>query len=440
MYPIAAPNSLSQGALLHFPGLKLWSAGSASEPDRGIYERDFKGFGYKVSGNTLYRFDSLGVQTSVGIIGGSGNVSMKDNGNVLMIVSGGVAYTFDGTALGSLSLSFTPIQVDYLNERFILLDDSENVHLSNVGTTIFGAEIPFQAKSESDETRGIQVFDQYLFVGGQSTFEPFQDIGSGNPSFARINGVIIELTGIANKNCMCDTPSALYFLGDDKIPYRIVSFQARNIAEQNNGIQELFSTYTKETAYLQCCKWQGQNMIFYMFPTEGVVWAYSEEAGLWFQLDHDKDSQMYLGKTFAWVFNKTLVGDRTNGNVYELDLNTYQDNSVVKIRERVFRPMAGETLGAPRAKLKMKCLQLAVNTGVGQSDDNPQMMVSLSTDGGRSFGNEKWIPLGEEGDYQETVETYSNKKFKDLTVKVRYAENTAFSLYDSAIWLREAGK
>ena len=107
------------------------------------------------------------------------------------------------------------------------------------------------------------------------------------------------------------------------------------------------------------------------------------------------------------------------------------------VRERVFRPMAGEALGIPRAMLQMRLIQFATETGVGDSDP---MMVSFSTNGGRTYGSERWITLGETGDYLEEVETYQNRKFKDLTVKVRYTGNTRFSLYDSAIFLRESGK
>lgn len=441
MVPVPAPNSLNNTAALYsFPGLKLWSSGTAGEPDRGIHKKTFLAKGWKVSGNTLYSFDSNGTQTNEGTIGGSGLVSMADNGTNLVIVASGTAYSHDGSTLSTLSLSFAPDQVDYLNERLVMLDTSGNVHLSDVATTNFGTEIPFQAKSSSDLTRGIKVFDQFLFIGGEETFEPWQDIGSGNPPFARVNGVIIESVGLANKNCMCNTTQGLYFLGNDKLPYRIVSFQARSIAENNPGIAALFDTYTKSGAYVECSKVHGQDVIMFVFEVEKKTWCYSEETGLWFELDHDVDGQQYLGKTFAPLFSKILVGDRSNGNIYELDVDTYQDNSATKVRERVFRPMAGETLGAPRANLQMKCLQFAVNTGVGVSDDSPQMEVSISTDGGRNFGSPKWLGLGEVGDYIKNVDFYSNSKFKDLTVKIRYTENTAFDLYDSAIWIREAGR
>ena len=428
------------GVLRSFPGLALWSSGATGDYDRGIHKQLFKGKGWKVSGNTLYSFDSLGTQTNEGTVGGSGRVSMEDNGNVLFIVASGVAYTHNGTSLSTLSLSFTPSQVAYLNERFIVLDNLGNVHLSDVGTTNFGAEIPFQAKSSSDATVGIHVFDQFLFVGGENTFEPWQDVGTGNPPFARVNGVIIEDVGLANKNCFCSTPSALYFLSADNLPYKIVSFQARDISETNPSIYKHFSSYDKTAAYLTGATVRGQKLIFYVFPNDGKMWAYSDKTGLWFELYHDVNKSRYLGSDFVFLFKKTLVSDRQNGDLYELSTTTYTNNSVNFLRERTFKPLAGESLGAPRANFQMKCMQLAVNTGVGVSDDNPQLQVSISTDGGRNFSNQQWINLGEEGDYLKNIEYYSNAKFKDLTVKVKYTENTALDLYDSAMWIREAGR
>lgn len=441
MFVVPALNSLTGTAAVYsWPGQKIWSTNTGVTGDRGIHKQLFNSKGWKVSGGTLYSFVSDGTQTSEGSIGGSGLVSMEDNGTTLLIVTGGDAYAHDGTTLSILSLSFTPVQVAYLNERFILLASNGDVYLSDVNSTTFGNEIAFQAKSSPDKTRGIAVFDQFLFIGGVDSFEPWQDIGSGNPSFARINGVIIENDGLANKYCFAQTETALYYLSDKKVPSRIISFQTRSLADKNPGILELFYTYTKETAYLQSLKWNGYNFILFFFPTEEIVWVYCEQTEFWHQLTHDVDDQLYLGKTCSWLFNKVIVGDRTNGNIYELDKDTYQNNSVTMVRERQFRPLSGEGFGVGRSNLQMKVIKYAMETGVGASDDNPQIESTLSTDGGRSNGDTKWLSLGEEGDYQENIEHYSNTKFKDLTVNLRYTENTRLTLYDGNIYIREAGR
>lgn len=441
MFAVPAPNSLTDTAALYsFPGMKLWSTGAANELDRGIYKQLFKGKGWKVSGSTLYSFDKDGAQTNEGTLAGGGLVSMSDNGNVLFIVSGSAAYSHDGTTLTPLSFTFTPVQVDYLNDQFIVLDSDLTIRISDVGLTTFSSVNKLEANSASDLVVGIKVFNQFLFNLKERNIEPWENTGSGNPPFERMNGSIVESVGLANKNAMCETSDALYFLGSDRIPYRVVNFQAQRLTKNNPGISELFQKYNNDTAFLECIKHLGQDLILFFFPSDAIVWGLSQETGLWFLLDDGLSGDYYKGKTTARLFDKNLIGDRENGNIYELDDATYQNNGKSIARERVFRPMAGETVGSARAKLQMRLIQFAVETGVGVGDSSPQMAVSFSTDGGRTYSNETGISLGEAGDYLENVETYSNRKFKDLAVKVRYTANTRFSMYDSDIYLRESGR
>lgn len=441
MIAVPAPNSLTDSAALYsWPCLKAWSSGAAVEYDRGIHPRTFLGLGYKVSGNTLYSFTSTGTQVSVGTIGGSGLVSSEDNGTLLLIISSGVCYNYDGTTLSTLTLSFTPVDVGYLNNQFIMLASDGFIYVADVGTTNFDAINSFDASSSPDPMVGLQIFNQFLFNAGSKTIEPWENTGVGNPPMARMNGAIIEDAGIASKNAMATTSDAIYFMGSDYLPYRLINFQAQKLTDNNPGIAELFSGYTISSCFLQSATVYGQEIIIFFFPVDNKTWCYSQETGLWFQLDHDVNASIYKGVSFAEVFGKTLVGDRENGNIYELDEATYQNASTTMVRERIFRPMAGETAGSIRANLQMRAMQFAVESGVGVDDDSPQMMVSYSTNGGRSFGSERWLSLGEEGDYLERIEDYSNQKFKDLVVKIRYTSNTRFTLYDAAIYIRESGR
>ena len=81
-----------------------------------------------------------------------------------------------------------------------------------------------------------------------------------------------------------------------------------------------------------------------------------------------------------------------------------------------------------------------METGVGNPEDvNPQVMVSISTDG-VIFGNEYSVEIGREGNRQRDIDIYSNKYLTDLVVRIRYSANTRFSLYSSCVWLKEVGK
>ena len=274
MMAVPTPNSLTEGAALYsFPGQKAWSTGGALEADRRIYKQLFDGKGWKVSGTTLYSFDSAGTQTSEGTITGSQLVSMADNGTVLFIIANNIAYTHNKTSLSVLSLDFTPVQVDYLNDQFIVLASDSTVRISNVGTTVFDPLNSFTANSASDLMVGVKVFNQFLFNLKGNTIEPWENTGSGNPPFERMNGAIIEEVGLANKNAICGTSEALYFLGSNRIPYRIVNFQAQKLTDSNPGVAELFSGYSSSDAFVECFQIYGQDVILFYFPADNKVWA-----------------------------------------------------------------------------------------------------------------------------------------------------------------------
>lgn len=436
MFTVATPNAEpNSAALISFPALSAWSAGVTDEFDRGIYKREFSGKGWKVSGEYLYSFDSSGNQTQVGSVGNGGLVSMVDDGNVLLIVSGSAMYSCNGSTLSTLSLSFTPVQVDYLNSQFFALDTNGLVWVADVGTTTFTASNTYSAESSPDDLVAIKVFDQLILNIGKKTIEPWENTGEGAPPVARVNNAIIESSGVLNRDCITNTDSAVYLLDSDKKPYRVVSFQSQSLTDSNFGIAELFRGYDSSGAYLQSFRWDGQNIILYVFPSQGEAWGFSESTNLWFRLDHAANGQLWLGKTIAYLFGKVLVGDKTNGNIYELSSSVYQNNGEVMVRERVFRPISNQ-----RKQLQLRKICFYVETGVGLGDDDPQMMVSISTDAGRTYSNEVWLSLGQNGDYQSSVEFYRNIKFKDLVLKVRYTGNTRFSLLTSYLEAREAGR
>lgn len=440
MFPQAGPDAKTRGALLSFPGIKAWSTGTAGESDRGSYDRVFNGYMWKVSGQSLYKIDSNGTQSNVGTISGQNEATFADNGTILAICGDAKLYQYTGGILSEVSLSFTPVMVDYLNNQFLVLDTDGVIHVSDVGTISFDVSNIFEAESNPDDTLAIKVFNQFLFNFGEKSIEPWENTGTGTPPFERMNGAIIEDVGLANRKAMTETSDAIYFLGSDRSPYRLINFQVQPLGEANPGIGELFKTYSKDSCILTKANIDGQDIIIWYFPTESKTWCLSDVTGVWFELDYKNTKEMYLGRYVVELFDKVLIGDRTGGNVYELDKSTYQNNSQTMVRERTFRPFSGEGIGLPRETIQMRLIRFLVETGVGVDDDNPQMMVDISLNGGRTFTNERWLSLGEEGDYQRFVEYHSNKRFKDLVVRVRYSENTRFSLLTSSIDWRPAGR
>ena len=118
--------------------------------------------------------------------------------------------------------------------------------------------------------------------------------------------------------------------------------------------------------------------------------------------DSDGIHYMHRGVTQDFFSGKVLVGDWLSGNIYELDPDTPTDNGQEIHRERacphIWNNMDRAFYGS---------FQLDIEVGVGLTgdgqDSNPQIMLQISDDGGKTWGNEIWRAAGKIGEYRKRL-------------------------------------
>jgi len=437
LYPEALDNGLVNVAAHTFPGLKRELTGNAGEFDRG--QHIFQGNSYQVAGSQLYLVSSGYVRTPIGSINGTELVSIADNGTTMVIVTDGFGeYTYDGTTFTATTLGQNPSNVEYLNAQFFYDDDDGRIGVSSIGGTTVPAGSYFTPESSPDALVRTYIFNQFIYVFGENTIEPWQP-SVGLPPVERMNGAIIESVGLAGKDAISNTESAMYFVSNNGDAYQLQGFTPKVISTV--AIANSWRNYTLSDALVQTIDILSLDFVIFSFPTDGKTWGYVEQYGLWFELEHGTAAERWLGNTIIRAYGKVQVADYATGNIYTLDADTYTDNEATTVRERIFAPLAGEKLGKPRQMFQMTELGLSVETGLGNSTErNPLLAISLSTDGGKSYSNERFKEIGQEGQYLKDVKISSNQHFKDLTVKLRYTEPNKFSLFTSYIKIREAGR
>jgi len=438
LYPevVKGSTGLTQTALHNYPGLKPFAAGAGGEFDRGMHV--FNSKLYQVAGGEFYLISASGVRTSFGSILGTNQVSMADNGVTLVIVTGAGEYTFDGSVLtGPISISGanTPTNVEFINRQFIYDGNDGSFGVSGVGLTTVPAGnygIPSYTLIRS------YVFNQNLYLFGSETIEPWQNTGGGQPPFARINQGIIEDTGISGRQAVSHTEKAMYFVSSKGDAKQLRGFQTETISSV--AVANEWLSYTLADAIVQTFKFQSLDFVVFSFPTNNRTWCYVEQYDFWLELSDGVNDDRWLGNSIRRAYNKIFVADYSSGNMYELDKDTFTNNGNVVMRERVFTSLGGEKFGSPRQRYQMSKLRLGVETGIGNAaEPNPQLMISYSTDGGRSYGGEIFKDLGQDGEYNE-ISTDSNRHFKDLAVRVRITEPTKFALFSASLDIRKAGR
>lgn len=419
----------SKYILNSFPGLKLF--GTATGKDRGMIEH--QGVLYKVTGTTLYSIDNLAVHTSLGAIPGTGRCIIEGIGNDLVITTEGAAYqyTFGGSVAQITDVDLeTPNSCAHLNNQMIYDGDGGRFGVSDVGdaTSIDGLNYG-TAESNADNLLRVYTFNQVLYLFGEKTTESWYNSGVGNPPFDRIEGGIIPV-GIGAIHSAAHNDNFLYFFGDDRKVYRIPGKE--NISTISLS-QEFDDYLIVDDAIGFTFTFDNQNFYMLIFPSENKSWCYSESSGQWFEPNESR----YAGNSHAYAYGKNLIADHNNGNIYELDPNTYDENGTLVERYRDTAPITGLLLKAPGKKVELNRFELIMETGVGRvlstSDnrENPYVMLSLSKDGGKTFGTERWRQLGQEN--KRAMVSWSNLgSFYEGVIRVKFSDPNYYSIHSAA--------
>ncbi len=437
LYPEVTPEGKQQAALLSWPGNLLWKQGAAATSCRGMYA--WAGNLYKVTGTTLYKYDTDANETSIGTIYGTARCEFTSDANRLVIVTAGTVYECDGSAVTNITAGSldTPIAAAFLNARYLFNGDNGAWDYSDIDdpSSIDGS---YTAESAGDELVRVYTFNQIIYLFGEKTIEPWQDSGVAADPFVRVDGGIMQ-KGCASGYAITNTDSYVYFLGDDRQIYRLSGYQVQPVT--NSGVSHFLETaVTVSDAVAWTVYLDGQDFVIFQFPTADKTYAFSETTGAWFELSTGLEYGRHRINSYAYFDGKHLIGDVDSGSIFEMNLTTYTDNGAAFVRQRDSQSLSAAMLGKPGQRMRMRRAELICETGVGNSDiANPRVAFSASYDGGASFTNEDWLSLGRQGERTTVVEWWNMAVFKELIMRVRVTDACFVAITGMALDVEEAG-
>jgi len=409
-----------------------YSSGSGLN-NRGIFEH--QGVLYSVNGINLYSVNSSGDHT---LLGSGGEILGTDDcifagiGDNVVIVTEGKAFVYDGSTIDEVDDADleTPNGVAHLNNQIIYDGDGGRFASSDVGdaTSIDGLNYA-TAESNADDLVRPYVLNQTLYLMGDRTIEQWWNSGSGSPPFDRIEGGIIPV-GLKALLSVADNGDVMYFLADDLRIYAVSgsSKQILSTIPLANAV-EGYSTVTDAIGTYFTLEGQGFYQI--TFPTEDKSWCFHEQSKQWFEVSSGNDGGRAIFNHAVQAYNKTIVADKANGNLYELDVETFNENGATIHRQRDTAPFHGGLIGRPGKWIEFNRVELHLETGVGDLTQTPNIILSWSDDGGRTFSTESWgtLNIGSAGDYQRKVEWFGLGGAYDRIFRIKASEAVRFSIY-----------
>jgi len=436
-FPELTQDGIAPAILLPWLGSKAFGSG-AGNLDRGTHV--FNNELYHVVGQILYRVSSSGEYTSIGNILGNERCIFSNSvvGSLdQMVIAAGNVFTYDGNNLVDSGLIAN--SVTYLNSKSIYPDGGFNFAVSGAGgpTSITSTG---SAESSTDDLLRPYAFNQWVYMFGTETVEPFYDAGltTGSP-FARIDNAIMQ-KGLGGFYTIANTDQALYFLGDDSNVYKIIQSQLTNITPPS--IVNSLKSQDKGGANAYTITYNGQDYYILRFAS-GLSYGYSEQLNVWFNLSTGTSEGPYLAASYQRVYNKDIAVDYRTANAIELSEDAFDDIGETIQRRRVLAPFTSADLGMGTGKrLKMSRVYFALQTGQGLASgqgSDPKIMVEYSLDGGKTFSTEQWIKFGKLGEYIIKVKFDAMISFYEITFRITVSDPVFSSLHDASIDVKLGG-
>jgi hypothetical protein len=401
---------------------------------------------YKLSGTTLERISSSGARTVLGTVSGTSRAVFADDGINLYIVADSIIWRWNGSALSTVTQSVVtnPSSIAYLNRQFVITGDNGLFGTSDVadGTT-YNALNYAEAESAPDPLYRAYVFSQLLYLAGSKSVEPWWNSGQGNPPFNRQDSSLMNI-GIVGRYAITNTDQYLYWLNDDWQFVQCVGSSARNITSSSVAykVAEYSSASDCRASSFTIA---GQTFVLWAFPTANKTLCYSETHNYWVELQSDTEypGDRWYGDDAIRCYDKTLVCDYRNGNVYELDLDTYTDNGDTRLRIRTLPAMTSKLLGRPGRRITCSGIRIDCQVGVGLATgqgSSPVLMCEFANDGGHTFGSQREVSIGVMGDYTLPVDFHCFSSGYSIVARIKCSDPVYFSLYDAVAYLRDSGK
>jgi hypothetical protein len=422
VYPVLGPQEAKSPIMLQrTPGLKLL-ANISNSPIRGIQQ--VNNFWYIVSGSNVYQLDqSLTVIQATGSLNTSGGVvSMAhNNNNQMAIVDGQNLYICTTGTLTPALTTITnfadspfgvlpkPSSICFLNQYFIFsVTDSQEFHWSNLNDGTLWNTLDFDnATNSPDNLVAVATSNGYLYLLGTDNTE----VWTNNPTQTAIGAVTISFPfnftgtiipyGLAGATAISNIHNGLAWLTSTVTtsPHIVFTQGAQEQILSTPGIEQLIGSYGNfNNAYAMVSSQSGNEFFILSFPNNNSTICYDFQTKMFHErLSYDRQTWR-VSAISAFGPNVEIAGDRTTGDIFYLDKNTYDENGDPLVVERICPHYADKDQYNFCYSLVVE-FQPGVGTATGQGKD-PLAAIQCSTDYGNTWDAKRIVPMGKMGEYR----------------------------------------
>jgi len=289
--------------------------------------------------------------------------------------------------------------------------------------------------SSTDNLVTLMENNRELWLIGERTSEVWYNAGGSSFAFARLPGVGPQMGCSAKHSIMRLGPNLAWLAQNEQGQNQMVmTNQYAVIAISNHAIENAVSSYPLVSDCLgDCYEDRGHIMAVFTFPVADVTWCFDlkvwtdtqGEAGWWQRLSWNSGTGTYhrhLGNCFINFANLRLWGDYQSGQIHQQDRTFYTDaGNVLRGQRRTPHIWSKED----RNRIFQSSLQVEFKAGTGLQTGQgqfPQALIRWSDDGGQTWGNEVWAPIGAAGDTRDRAMVMQLGEARDRVYEVNVTD------------------
>lgn len=363
---------------------------------------------YMAVGGAFKLWNTTALVSTLGNIP-QGDTTMARNRTQIAVVSGRKYHVWDGASIGPIDLPFSNVgSVSFLSNYFLMSEELGQAFAYTLDAdTIDGLNFA-SAEYQPDNLRRIMVANDLIWMMGAETVEPWQVTGAATLPFSRISGAVkekglrstLEAVVLDNTLFWVSHEGRMYRMGDTG---QIVTTDAMCAAlEGRTGRMMAFQQRRHDFAVARL--------------TGRAALVFDPSTGQWWErgtgVCHDEwDVTATVHHEGVWY-----GGTRTGKLV---TFGGYQDLGEPLRREVI---SSNITQGGNRFSVDRVHLRVSGSGNV---------MTSYSTDGGRTFSNERQRAFGSEFEYP--IELNRLGVCRQFCLKVAMTDNAEFSIHEAGI-------
>jgi hypothetical protein len=373
--------------------------------------------------------------------GGNGTYTVNNS----QTVASETMYALNWTVLPSSDGAFTGGETCDIVDNYFVYNRpaSQQFGASGVLSPISGST-SFSSKDGSPDNLVALIVDhREVYLMGEASSEVWTDVG-GNPfPFQRIPGTSTQ-HGIAAKFSVARFGDSFCYVSRNNRGQSQVMQMKGYVPTRisNHAVENSITNQYVDDAIAWTYQLEGHECYVVSFPTLQLTWAYDLASGMWHKwlyTNNDGTYSRHRGNCCAVFQGMVLVGDYSNGSIYELDKQNYTDNGQKTRRLRraphlvsdlqrqyfdelqiQFQPGVGTSglsvasngrfigdpyIIYPNAELIIGAMELVYLGVANQINQNtptnyPQAMLRWSNDGGSTWSREYWVTIGQLGKYK----------------------------------------